>query len=47
MGSGAGLGLSIVEAIMRAHGGLAVLEAPAHERGARFTLRLPPLADAD
>jgi signal transduction histidine kinase len=36
---GAGLGLAIVEAIMRAHGGRC--EAAANGKGATFTLRLP------
>jgi two-component system OmpR family sensor kinase len=43
---GAGLGLSIVAAIVAAHGGT-VAAAPANERGAAFTVRLPLLIDAE
>lgn len=37
---GAGLGLAIVDAIARAHGGHVVLDQP-HDGGARFTMALP------
>jgi len=38
-GGGAGLGLAIVDAIAKAHGGECSVESS--ERGARFVLRLP------
>ena len=38
---GAGLGLAIVQAIVRAHGGSAEVTEPADGRGARVVLRLP------
>jgi two-component system OmpR family sensor kinase len=43
---GAGLGLSIVAAIVAAHGGT-VAAAPANGRGAAFTVRLPLLIDTE
>jgi two-component system heavy metal sensor histidine kinase CusS len=46
-GGGAGLGLSIVRAIARAHGGDVHLDtAPRDLRGARFVVRLPLLCQA-
>ena len=46
-GGGAGLGLSIVRAIARAHGGDVHLDAaPGERRGARFVVRLPLLSRA-
>jgi len=41
-GSGCGLGLAIVEEIAQLHGGVVSIEAGAHERGTRVTVRFPP-----
>jgi signal transduction histidine kinase len=44
-GGGAGLGLAIVDAVAKAHGGECSVESS--ERGARFVLRLPHFSRAE
>ncbi len=41
VGKGSGLGLSIVERIVRAHGGAITATSPGLGRGATFTVTLP------
>ncbi|MEP6797089.1 MAG: ATP-binding protein [Lapillicoccus sp.] len=45
--SGSGLGLSIIRAVARAHGGDVTVRDGAGGVGARFELRLPVMVDPD